>query len=105
MKCYVLMLSFNPRDRSNICVLEDRIVDAVEEMIQIDPEDKWMMEEMISKFARNDPITENDKTVGYVLLSFVDKTAEIETTELADSSKAKELRKIIEENGFKIISS
>ncbi len=102
MKCYVLMLSFNPRDRSNICVLEDRVVEAVEEMIQIDPEDKWTMEELISKYARNDPITENDKTVGYILLSFVDKIAEIEVTELADKTRYNRIKEIIRAAGFSV---
>lgn len=105
MKCYVLMLSFNPRDRSNICVLEEKIYNAVEEFIQIDPEDKWSMEELISKYARNDPITENDKTVGYILLSFGDRVAEIEITELADRNIYEKLIEIMKKGGFEVTSN
>ncbi len=104
MRCYIFMFSLSITDRSTICVLEDKISDAVEEFLSIDPSDKWAFEDIISRFSRNEPVTSEDVTVGYVAISFIEKTLEINVNKEADKNIAKKVEDIANRLGFSVVT-
>ncbi len=104
MRCYLFMVSFTITDRSTICVLEENIKPALEEFINVDPSDRWMVEDLISRFARKEAITKDDVTVGYLLLSTSEKTVEVSFKEEGTMKIMEELKGIAEKNGFKFVS-
>jgi hypothetical protein len=91
------MISFTVTDRSTICILEENIIPAVGEFINIDPGDRWMVEDLISKYARKETITKDDVTVGYVLISIPEKTLELSLA----SDDGKEIRNSLKEIAVK----
>ena len=95
------MVSFTITDRSTICVLEENIKPALEEFINVDPSDRWMVEDLIARFARKEAVTKDDVTVGYLLLSTSEKTVEISFKEEGTKKIMEELKGIAEKNGFK----
>ncbi|MGC8546047.1 MAG: TA0956 family protein [Thermoplasmata archaeon] len=96
------MFSLSLVDRSTICVLEDKIVEAVEEFLNIDPQDKWTVEELISKFSRKEPVTAEDVTVGYVSLSFPEKMIEISANKEANPEIVKMVEQNAKKSGFSV---
>ncbi len=102
MRCYIFMFSLSLVDRSTICVLEDKIVEAVEEFLNIDPQDKWTVEELISKFSRKEPVTAEDLTVGYVSLSFPEKMIEISANKEANPEIVKMVEQNARKSGFSV---
>ncbi|MGC8727306.1 MAG: TA0956 family protein [Thermoplasmata archaeon] len=102
MRCYIFMFSLSLVDRSTICVLEDKIVEAVEEFLNIDPQDKWTVEELISKFSRKEPVTAEDVTVGYVSLSFPEKMIEISANKEANPEIVKMVEQNARKSGFSV---
>jgi hypothetical protein len=97
MRCFLFMISFTVTDRSTICILEENIIPAVGEFINIDPGDRWMVEDLISKYARKETITKDDVTVGYVLISIPEKTLELSLA----SDDGKEIRNALKEIAVK----
>ncbi len=102
MRCYIFMFSLSLLDRSTICVLEDKIAEAVEEFLNIDPQDKWTVEDLISKFSRKEPVTAEDITVGYVSLSFPEKTIEISANKEANPEIIKLVERNAKKSGFSV---
>lgn len=98
------MVSLTASDRSTICVLEENIKPALEEFINVDPSDRWTVEDLISRFARKETITKDDVTVGYVLLSVPGKTVEISFKENGSDKIKEGLKGITEKQGFKFVS-
>ncbi len=98
------MVSFTIADRSTICVLEENIKPALEEFINVDPTDRWTVEDLISRFARKETVTKDDVTVGYVLLSTPEKTVEINLKQEGTKVILEELKGIAEKNGFKFVN-
>ena len=98
------MVSLTVTDRSTICVLEENIKTALEEFIDVDPSDRWTVEELISRFARKETVTKDDVTVGYVLLSAPEKTVEISLKEEGTRSVLDGLRETAERHGFKLVN-
>ncbi|MGC8562383.1 MAG: TA0956 family protein [Thermoplasmata archaeon] len=103
MRCFLFMISFSVTDRSTICVLEENIKPALEEFINVDPSDRWTVEDLISRYARKETITKDDVTVGYVLLSVAEKNVEVSLSEGGTESAIAELREIAEKHGFKFV--
>lgn len=97
------MVSFTPTDRSTICILEENIRAALEEFINVDPSDRWMVEDLISRFARKETITKDDETLGYVLVSAPEKTVEVSMKD-GYSGQIAELKEIVEKNNFKFVT-
>ncbi|MEL9915100.1 MAG: TA0956 family protein [Thermoplasmatales archaeon] len=104
MKCFLLMISFTQSDRSSICVIEENMRAAVEEFINVDPSDRWTVEDLISRFARKEAITEEDKTVGYLLISMPEKTVEMSASSESDGTIISDIKKIVEKQGYKFIA-
>lgn len=104
MRCYLFMISFTVADRSTICVIEENIRPALEEFIEVDPTDKWTLEDMITRFARKETVTKDDVTVGYILVSFPEKTVEVSMKEDGGETMLDEIRKIAEKRGFKFVN-
>jgi len=104
MRCYLFMVSFTVTDRSTICILEENIRIALEEFLNVDPSDRWMVEDLISRFARKEAVTNDDVTVGYLLLSTAEKTVEASLKEEGTKEIMEGLRAIAEKNGFKFVS-
>lgn len=104
MRCYLFMVSFTVTDRSTICVLEENVKPALEEFINVDPTDRWTVEDLIARFARKETVTEDDVTLGYVLLSSPEKTVEISFKDEAAEGFKEEIRVIAENHGFKLVS-
>lgn len=102
MRCYIFMFSLSLLDRSTICVLEDKIAEAVEEFLNIDPQDKWTVEDLISRFSRKEPVTSDDVTVGYVSLSYPEKMVEISANKDADPEIRKAVENIAKKSGFSV---
>lgn len=95
------MIGFSVTDRSTICVLEDKIVPAVEEFMNVDSSDRWMVEDLISKFARKETVTKEDVTLGYVLLSFPEKTLEVSLSTNDSKNVVDSLKEAAAKNDFK----
>ena len=104
MRCYLFMVSFTATDRSTICVLEDKIEQALEEFIDVDPSDRWTVEELISRFARKEAVTKDDVTVGYVLLSSPERSVEVSLKEEGTGNIIGGLKEITEKHGFKFLN-
>ncbi len=104
MRCYLFMVSFTAADRSTICVLEENVRSALEEFINVDPSDRWTVEDLITRFARKEPVTKDDVTVGYVLLSIPEMSVEVSLKEGGTGDIARELRGISEKHGYKFIN-
>lgn len=104
MRCYLFMVSFTVTDRSTICVLEENIKSALEEFIEVDPSDRWTVEDLISRFARKETVTKDDVTVGYVLLSAPEKTVEVSLKEDGTKDILDELKGIAEKHDFKLVN-
>jgi len=102
MRCYIFMFSLSLVDRSTICVLEDKIMEAVEEFLNIDPQDKWTVEDLISKYSRKEPVTAEDVTVGYVSLSFPEKIIEISANKEANPEIVKMVEQKAKKLGFSV---
>jgi len=98
------MVSFTTSDRSTICVLEENMNAALEEFISVDPSDRWTVEDLISRFARKETITQGDVTVGYVLLSIPEKTVEVSFKEGGSAEIMNGLKGITEKQGFKFVN-
>lgn len=98
------MIGFTITDRSTICVLEDKIISAAEEFMNADSTDRWMVEDLISKYARKETVTKEDITLGYVLLSFPERTLEVSLASNEDKEISENLRGIASKNGFKFES-
>jgi hypothetical protein len=96
------MFSLSLVDRSTICVLEDKIVEVVEEFLNIDPQDKWTVEDLISKYSRKEPVTAEDVTVGYVSLSFPEKIIEISANKEANPEIVKMVEQKAKKSGFSV---
>ena len=103
MRCYLFMISFSVTDRSTICVLEENIKPALEEFINVDPSDRWTVEDLISRYARKETVTKDDVTVGYVLLSAPEKNVEVSLKEEGTGGILDGLRDIAERHGFKFV--
>lgn len=104
MRCYLFMVSFTVADRSTICVLEENIGPALEELIEVDPTDKWTLEDLITRFARKETVTKDDVTVGYILVSVPENTVEVSMKEDGGETMLDEIRKIAEKHGFKFVN-
>lgn len=104
MRCFLFMLSFTATDRSTICVLEENMVPALADFINIDPSDRWAVEDMIGKHARKETITKDDVTLGYLLLSIPEKTVEVSFAGNASADLVASLKQIAESNSFKFAS-
>jgi len=102
MRCFLFMVSFTLSDRSTICVLEENVKAALDEFINVDPSDRWTVEDLISRFARKETITKDDQTVGYVLLSMPEKTVEVNTTDGQAGTLIEDLKKIAEKHGYRM---
>ncbi|MGC8645818.1 MAG: TA0956 family protein [Thermoplasmata archaeon] len=102
MRCFLFMVSFTPSDRSTICVLEENVKAALNEFINVDPADRWTVEDLISRFARKETITKDDQTVGYILLSMPEKTVEVSTSAGEGSALIQSVREIAESHGYKM---
>ncbi|MCL5407840.1 MAG: TA0956 family protein [Candidatus Thermoplasmatota archaeon] len=98
------MVSFTSTDRSTICVLEENIKPALEEFIDVDPSDRWTVEDLISRYARKETVTKDDVTVGYVLLSAPEKTVEISLKEKSANGTLESLKATADKHGFKFVS-
>ena len=98
------MVSFTSTDRSTICVLEENIKSALEEFIDVDPSDRWTVEDLISRYARKETVTKDDVTVGYVLLSAPEKTVEISLKEKETNGILESLKVTADKHGFKFVS-
>jgi hypothetical protein len=85
-------------------VLEENIHQALEEFIDVDPSDKWTIEELISRFARKEAVTKDDVTVGYVLVSSPEKTVEISLKEEGTKTILEGLKEIAQKHGFKLVN-
>lgn len=104
MRCFLFMVSFTITDRSTICILEENIKPALEEFMDVDPSDRWMVEDLISRFARKETVTKDDVTLGYVLLSVPEKTVEVSISEGTGDSSLEGLREITEKHGFNFVN-
>ena len=102
MRCFLFMVSFTLSDRSTICVLEENVKAALDEFINVDPSDRWTVEDLISRFARKETITKDDQTVGYILLSMPEKTVEVNTTDDQAGTLIEDLKKIAEKHGYRM---
>jgi hypothetical protein len=102
MRCFLFMVSFTLSDRSTICVLEENVKAALDEFINVDPSDRWTVEDLISRFARKETITKDDQTVGYILLSMPEKTVEVNTTDGQAGTLIEDLKKIAEKHGYRM---
>ncbi len=104
MRCYLFMVSFTVTDRSTICVLEENIKPALEEFINVDPSDRWTVEDLISRFARKETVTKDDITLGYVLLSAPEKTVEVSLKEEVTKTILEGLKETAEKHGFRFVN-
>ncbi|MDA8055305.1 MAG: TA0956 family protein [Thermoplasmatales archaeon] len=104
MRCYLFMVSFTVTDRSTICVLEENIIPSLGEFINVDPSDRWTVEDLISKFARKEAVTKDDVTVGYVLLSVPERSVEVSLKEQGTKEVLHGLKELTENHGFKFVS-
>ncbi|MEM0133811.1 MAG: TA0956 family protein [Thermoplasmatales archaeon] len=104
MRCYLFMVSFSITDRSTICVLEENIVPALDEFINVDPSDRWTVEDLISRYARKETVTKDDDTIGYVLLSIPEKNVEVSLKEEDMKNTLEGFKEIAEKHGFKFSS-
>ncbi|MCL4447098.1 MAG: TA0956 family protein [Candidatus Thermoplasmatota archaeon] len=98
------MVSFTVTDRSTICVLEENIIPSLGEFINVDPSDRWTVEDLISKFARKEAVTKDDVTVGYVLLSVPERSVEVSLKEQGTKEVLHGLKELTENHGFKFVS-
>ncbi len=104
MRCVVFMFSLSQADRSTICVLEEKLKDAVEEFINVDPLDRWTVEDLISKYSRKEPVTAEDVTLGYVLLSLPEKVVDLSVTKDANKEIIEAIMQSANQAGFRVES-
>ncbi|MEM0128397.1 MAG: TA0956 family protein [Thermoplasmatales archaeon] len=104
MRCFLFMIGFTQSDRSNICVVEENVKAAVEEFINVDPSDRWTVEDLISKFGRKEAITKDDQTVGYILISIPEKTVEMSLSYDDGKGLVESLREIAGKQGYKLVT-